>query len=88
MSETDISQAGSSESDDKARAMLLGVSLGAICGLIGSYLYTRAAAEHDRENPGAPRSISTGQALAIFLSILGVVRQVAELGKPKKPKKQ
>lgn len=70
------------------RVIALGIGLGAIVGLLSSYLYTRAAEEHDASDSAAPRSVSTGQVLAILLAILGVVRQVAELGKPKKPGKK
>ncbi|MDE2952213.1 MAG: hypothetical protein OXT68_15790 [Chloroflexota bacterium] len=72
----------------KTRVLILGVGFGAIVGLISSYLYTRAAEENDNSDSAAPRTVSTGQLLAILLAILGVVRQVAELGKPKKPGKK
>ena len=72
----------------KTRVLILGIGLGAIVGLVSSYLYTRAAEEYDSSDSAAPRTVSTGQLLAILLAILGVVRQVAELGKPKKPGKK
>ncbi|MCY4021593.1 MAG: hypothetical protein OXG39_19495 [Chloroflexi bacterium] len=72
----------------KTRVLILGIGLGAIVGLVSSYLYTRAAEEYDSSESAAPRTVSTGQLLAILLAILGVVRQVAELGKPKKPGKK
>ena len=72
----------------KTRVLVLGIGFGAIIGLISSYLYTRAAEENDSSESPAPRNVSTGQLLAILLAILGVVRQVAELGKPKKPGKK
>lgn len=72
----------------KTRVLILGIGFGAIVGLVSSYLYTRAAEEHDSSDSAAPRTVSTGQLLAILLAILGVVRQVAELGKPKKPGKK
>ncbi|MCY4073209.1 MAG: hypothetical protein OXG60_18105 [Chloroflexi bacterium] len=72
----------------KTRALILGIGFGAIVGLVSSYLYTRAAEEYDGSDSAAPRTVSTGQLLAILLAILGVVRQVAELGKPKKPGKK
>lgn len=72
----------------KTRVLILGIGFGAIVGLVSSYLYTRAAEETDSSDSAAPRTVSTGQLLAILLAILGVVRQVAELGKPKKPGKK
>lgn len=72
----------------KTRVLVLGISLGAVVGLISSYLYTRAAEEYDSSDSATQRTVSTGQLLAILLAILGLVRQVAELGKPKKPGKK
>ena len=72
----------------KRRILMLGVGLGALCGLISSYLYSRAAEESGDNEGGEARSVSTGQLLAVLLAILGVIRQVAELGKPKKPGKK
>ena len=71
----------------KTRIMLTGVSIGAVFGLISSYLYARAASENDNPDAGKPESISTGQMLTLLLAILGIVRQISELGKPAKPKK-
>ena len=73
--------------DRKARIMLTGLGLGAVLGLISSYLYTRAAEENDNPDAGKAESVSTGQLLAIMLAVLGLVRQIVELGKPKKSDK-
>ena len=74
---------GHSLQDRKARIILMGAGFGALLGLISSYLYTRAAEEHGEPGSGAANSVSTGQLLALLLAILGLVRQIAELGKPK-----
>ncbi len=87
MSEVESSNITQNTLERKARILMLGVSFGAVCGLVSSYLYTRAA-EENGEQDAASRSVSTGQLLAILLAILGVIRQVAELGKPKKPGKK
>ncbi len=71
----------------RARVILFGAGLGALIGLLSSYLYTRAAEENAADG-GAPRPIPTGQLLAVLLAVLGLIRQIAELGKPKKPKKK
>lgn len=71
----------------KTRIMILGVSVGAVFGLLSSYLYTRAAEENDNPNAGTTESISTGQLLALLLAMVSVVRQISELGKPDKKKK-
>ena len=88
MTEANDSRDSQNIMERKTRILIMGVSLGAMCGLISSYLYTRADAESDGADASAPRSISTGQLLAVLLAILGVIRQVAELGKPKKPRKK
>ncbi len=73
--------------DDKARVMLTGAVLGALLGVVSSYLYTRAAEENGSPDGSARGSVSTGQLLAVLLALLGLVRQIAELGKPKKEDK-
>ena len=88
MNEANNSQDSQSMTERKTRILIMGVGIGAICGLISSYLYTRAAEESDGADASASRSISTGQLLAVLLAVLGVIRQVAELGKPKKPGKK
>lgn len=87
MSRTNGDQRQDSLQERKARIILAGAALGAALGLLSSYLYTRAAEECDNPEAGAPGSVSTGQALAVLLAILGLVRQIAELGKPKKDEK-
>ena len=88
MTEADSIRDSQGPTEQRTRNLMLGVGMGAICGLIASYLYSRAAEEHDDSDTGAVRSISTGQWLAVLLAVLGVIRQVAELGKPKKPGKK
>ena len=73
--------------ESKARILLTGVGLGALLGLISSYLYTRAAEDNSDGEAGPGASITTGQVLALLLSMLGLVRQIAELGKPNDDKK-
>ena len=72
----------------KTRIMLTGIGLGALIGCLSSYLYTRAAAEHATSETGAPEPVSTGQLLAILLAVLGLVRQIAALGKPDKKRRK
>ena len=73
--------------DRKARIIVMGAGLGALLGLVSGYLYTRAAEENGDGEAGPGASISTGQLLAVLLAVLGLVRQIAELGKPKDDKK-
>ncbi|MDE2774384.1 MAG: hypothetical protein OXI77_00455 [Chloroflexota bacterium] len=87
MSSSDGVQSNNNLNERKARIIAAGAALGAALGLLSSYLYTRAAEEAGNQDAGAPSSVSTGQALAILLAILGLVRQIAELGKPKEDDK-
>ena len=43
----------------KTRIMLTGLGIGAVFGLISSYLYTRAAEENDNPDAGTSSSIGT-----------------------------
>ncbi len=72
----------------KTRIMLTGIGLGAVVGFLSSYLYARAADEHAASESGAPEPVSTGQLLAILLAVLGLVRQIAALGKPDKKRRK
>ena len=87
MSSTDSGQTQDNLQERKARIIAAGAALGAVLGLLSSYLYTRAAEENGNPEAGAPGSVSTGQALAVLLTILGLLRQIAELGKAKKDDK-
>lgn len=87
MSGTENSQPRESLPERKAQIIVAGAALGALLGLISSYLYTRAAEENGNAEADAPGSVSTGQVLAVLLAILGLVRQIAELGKPQRSEK-
>lgn len=85
-----MNMAMASESRDTTKArdkriIVICATAGAALGLISSYLYTRAAQERGEGDEAA--SISTGQALAVLVAVIGLVRQIAELGKPKKDDK-
>lgn len=83
------SRAGESKANSGARdARLFAIcaGLGAALGLLSSYLYTRAAEERGEGDEAT--SISTAQALALLVAVVGLVRQIAELGKPKKDGKK
>lgn len=58
----------------------VGLVVGLILGLMGAYMYTRAA-EEDVSGTGRAARIQTGDLLGLGLALLGVMRQVAELGR-------
>lgn len=69
--------------DWKSQNYVKGTVIGLIAGVVGAYLYNRSA-EEDAILNGKPEPIQTGQLIALGLTTLGLLRQIAELGKPKK----
>ncbi len=66
----------------KSRTYVMGLVLGAVVGLLSAYLFVRSA----EENPetGRPEPIQTGTLITLVLTILGLMRQIAESGKPRR----
>ncbi|PMB48317.1 hypothetical protein CEN41_01940 [Fischerella thermalis CCMEE 5330] len=66
----------------KSRTYIMGLILGAAIGLMSAYLFVRSA----EENPetGRPEPIQTGTLITLLLAILGLMRQIAESGKPRR----
>lgn len=66
----------------KSRTYVMGFILGAAVGLMSAYLFVRSA----EENPetGRPEPIQTGTLITLVLAILGLMRQIAESGKPRR----
>lgn len=67
----------------KTQAYVAGAAVGLLLGVMGAYLYGRAAEDTAQEG-GEPQRIQTMQLVGIGLALLGILRQVAELGKPAK----
>ena len=63
----------------KMNAYLVGAVIGILLGLLSAYLYVRATEENGKQT-GAPGRIKTGDAMKLTLSIITLVRQIAELG--------
>jgi len=60
--------------------MIVGsVLLGALAGLGTAYLIIRTAEEYD----GSPPEIKTTDAVRMIINVIGLVRGVAALGRPK-----
>ncbi len=62
----------------KTRAYLIGIILGLGLGLLSAYLFVRAAEENSSGK--TPQKIGTGDAMKLTLSLLNLIRQIAELG--------
>lgn len=66
----------SQENQWKTKFLLVGTAVGAIVGLGTAYLLARTAEE---TNSGPPQ-ITTGDAIKVGVSIVGVMRGIASLG--------
>ncbi|HLV36678.1 MAG TPA: hypothetical protein VKY59_16260 [Spirillospora sp.] len=68
----------------KTRAYLIGILSGAFFGFVSAYLYSRAAEEDAARHNGKPQQLPTTTIIGVALSALGLARQIAEAGKPRK----
>ncbi|MBN1201750.1 MAG: hypothetical protein JXJ20_07845 [Anaerolineae bacterium] len=60
----------------KSQAYLVGGLLGLVVGLLAAYLYARAS----EENSGSPTRIKAVDALKLSVGVMGVIRQITDLG--------
>ena len=58
----------------KPKALVVGGLIGLLLGLLAGLLYIRIA-----EESGGPKKVSTGNAIKLAVSTVGVVRQAAQL---------
>ena len=59
----------------KPQVLIISVVIGALLGLLTGFLFLRIA-----EESGGPQKISTGKAIKLAVSAIGVVRQASLLG--------
>lgn len=71
----------------KTKTYLLGAILGSVMGFLSAYLFAKEAEDPDEDKESAPDIPPTAM-LGLALSILGVVRQIAETGRKKKDGKK
>lgn len=62
--------------DWQIRVLVVGGVLGALIGLITSWLLVRTS----RETRGGPPAITTGDALKVGITTIGLIRAIAALG--------
>ena len=62
--------------DWRTQAYLVGGVLGLAVGVLAAYLYVRSAEEAGVEEA----TVATGDAVKVGLSLLGIVRQITEMG--------
>lgn len=63
----------------KSQVYLIGTIAGTLIGFFASYLYARAI-EEDVNRSGVGPRLQTGEAIALGLALLSVIRQISELG--------
>jgi len=67
----------------KQKSLIVGALLGAAVGALGGYLFTRGVAVVEEENRSQElpvRRVPPGEIVRLVISILGVLRGIAELG--------
>jgi hypothetical protein len=67
----------------KQKSMIIGGILGAILGAAGGYLFTRGLdlPRMEEKSKGLSlQSVPPGEMVRLFISIMGVLRGIAELG--------
>lgn len=69
---------GSRPSTWRMRTTLIGSALGAVAGIAAAFLFIRRAEETGE--PPSLRTIDPGTVLAAGVTLLGLLRQIAELG--------
>jgi hypothetical protein len=65
----------------KMRTYLAGAAAGLIIGLLSAYFFARASEENGKESPAR---IRTMDALKLGVALLGILRQITDLGADKK----
>ena len=81
-----ITQNKQSASSQRSQTYLIGAAAGLLFGLISAYIYNRAASDNGPLPDGRNR-IQTGEVLGLGLAVLGIIRQVTEMGRGPEPKK-
>lgn len=70
-------------SETKPQVYMVGGIVGLMAGMLAAYLYARAA-QDEINRGGEPPRIQTMQLIGLLLAGMGLLRQIAELGKPSK----
>jgi hypothetical protein len=67
----------------KQKSIIIGAVLGAAMGAVGGYLFTRGLdlpREEEEPHGLSLKSVPPGEMVKLFISIMGVLRGIAELG--------
>jgi hypothetical protein len=69
----------------KTQTYIIGTAAGILFGLLSAYLYNRAASDYGPSD--GQNRVQTGEVLGLGLALLGIIRQVTEMGRGPEPKK-
>jgi len=67
----------------KNKSVIVGAVVGALIGALGGYLFTRGLdlpREEEAQKSLSLRSVPPGEMVRMFISVMGVLRGIAELG--------
>lgn len=64
----------------RTQSYIIGAAAGVLFGLLSAYMYNRAASDYGRLPSGENR-VQTGEVLGLGLALLGIIRQVTEMGR-------
>lgn len=64
---------------DQQKSMIIGAILGAALGTLGGYLFSRGLDLPRKDRPEG-RSVPPGELVRLFIAIMAVMRNIAELG--------
>ncbi len=70
----------------KTQTYIIGAAAGVLFGLLSAYMYNRAATDYGTMPDGQNR-VQTGEVLGLGLALLGIIRQVTEMGRGPQPKR-
>ncbi|HVU14897.1 MAG TPA: hypothetical protein VHD90_26665 [Phototrophicaceae bacterium] len=69
----------------KTQVYIIGAAAGILFGLLSAYMYNRAATDYGPSD--GQNRVQTGEVLGLGLALLGIIRQVTEMGRGPQPKR-
>ncbi len=76
----------SNKNNWKTQTYIIGAAAGLLFGLFSAYMYNRSATDYG-SLPSGENRVKTTEVLGLGLALLGIIRQVTEMGRGPEPKK-